>query len=278
MIVDLHCHSLFSDGLDSVELLLARALQQHVALLALTDHDTVEGVIPLQKLAQNKSIRIIPGIEWSTRWKKYDIHILGLNIDPHHRLVQDMVEQQTQKRMIRAQLIAEQLAHCGIKDAYAKVTQQVAHNRIARPHFAQLVVQEGLAPDIKTAFSRFLKKGQVAYVPTQWPNIDEVVAVIQAAGGDAVIAHPWKYGFTRTKLQELIVAFRSDGGVGLEVISGHLEDNIVKMLTHLCQRFGLWCSSGSDYHGPGLSRVGLGQQRPLPADCQPIWQRWMEAA
>lgn len=278
MNVDLHCHSLFSDGRDTVEHLLAHALKQQLALLALTDHDTVEGVVPLQQLAESEAIRIIPGIEWSTRWKKYDIHILGLNIDPHHPAVHQMIKQQTQTRVIRAQLIAEKLKHCGIKEAYEKVMQQVEHGRIARPHFAHLIVQEGLAPDIKTAFARFLKKGQVAYVPTPWPSIDDVVAVTQAAGGDAVIAHPWKYGLTRTKLQELIVAFKCSGGVGLEVISGHLEDNIVNMLVHLSQRFDLWCSSGSDYHGEGLSRVQLGQQRALPEACQPIWQRWMEAA
>lgn len=278
MKVDLHCHSLFSDGRETIDALLARALKQQLALFALTDHDTVEGIVPLQQLAQSEAIRIIPGVEWSTRWKKYDIHILGLNINPDHPSVRQLVEQQTETRLIRAQLIAEKLVHCGIKDAYEKVTQQVTHGRIARPHFAQLIVQEGLAPDIKTAFARFLKKGQVAYVPTPWASLEEVIAVTQAAGGDAVIAHPWKYGFTRTKLQELIVAFQRSGGVGIEIISGHLEDNIVNLLVHLSQRFDLWCSSGSDYHGAGLSRVALGQQRALPEGCQPIWQRWMEAA
>ncbi len=274
MRVDLHCHSLYSDGLDDIDALLQQALANGVDVLALTDHDTTEGVSLLQNKAKEHPIRIISGIEFSARWKKYDVHILGLGVDIDAEPLNALIAEQAQHRETRGQAISNQLASVGVLNAYEKACEFAGHKHVARPHFAAVLVQEGKVPDVQTAFKRYLKSGRLAYVPTLWPDISRVVEVITQSFGLAVIAHPLKYALTRTKLHEFIKTFKEAGGLGLEVVSGLMETSAINELGRLCQRFDLLASTGSDYHGLGLSRVRLGQQADLPKMCNPIWQAW----
>ena len=272
--IDLHCHSTFSDGLLSPDLLLERAKQNGVRHLALTDHDTVAGVLALQQLPSDPAIQIIPGIELSVQWKKYDVHILGLNINVNEPQLQAIISEQLERRVLRAQAIGQALERCGIADAYAKTCELAGHPKVGRAHYAQLLIKAGYARDMKAAFKTYLSKGKVAYVPVTWINLKSAVHVINAAGGHAVIAHPLKYKLTRTKLHELLQEFKDLGGTGIEVISGDSMAEDSAKLAQLCKKFLLLASTGSDYHGDGLSRVGLGRQKKLPDDCLPIWSAW----
>ncbi|RAP37893.1 phosphatase [Legionella quinlivanii] len=272
--IDLHCHSTFSDGLHSPEELLNKALQAKLEIMALTDHDTIEGSIRLIELAQHQAIRIIPGIEISTRWKKYDIHILGYQLDLQSEHLSALIKSQEANRHQRALEIAEKLTQLGIEDVLSKVTLIAGHRRIGRPHFAQLLIDEGRVVEKQAAFSRFLGHGKIAYVPTPWVSIEEAVQTIIQAGGQAVLAHPAKYKLTRTKLHELITVFKEAGGEGMEVVSGEGMANETQELAGLCLRYQLLASSGSDFHGEGMSRISLGRQARLPEYCKPIWQEW----
>lgn len=272
--IDLHCHTHFSDGELSPSALLNKAIASHVRVLALTDHDTTAGLLPLHEAARGSDITIINGIELSVRWKKYDIHILGLNINPEDQDMIALITRQNQARVARALNISECLANCGVEDAYQKACKIAGHERVARPHFAQVLIHEGMVRDMKAAFKRFLGRGKAAYVPTAWASVEDAVGAIVKAGGQAVIAHPLKYALTRSKLHELIEAFKEAGGVGVEVISGDITVTQSNELAGLCSRFGLLASTGSDYHGDTLSRVALGQQRALPVNCTPIWHQW----
>ena len=272
--IDLHCHSYFSDGELSPADLLTKALDAKLSVLALTDHDTVSGLAPLQLAARAHDIKIINGIELSVRWKKYDIHIIGLNIQPDAPHLSSLIAQQNESRIARAQQIASRLLEYGIQDAYVKACELAGHERVGRPHFAQLLINEGLVGDMKSAFKRFLGYRCVAYVPTAWLDIDTAVGGIIKSGGQAVIAHPLKYALTRSKLHELIIAFKMAGGVSIEVISGEMNQAQVNEASDLCRRFELLASTGSDYHGDSMSRTALGQQRSLPVNCTPIWNQW----
>ena len=274
MNIDLHCHSHFSDGILSPRALLDKALAAHVQLLALTDHDTVDGVRLLQEAAQGHDITILEGIEVSVRWKKYDIHVLGLGIEKDNPILQASLLQQTENRILRARHIAERLESAGITHAYQKACDKAGHERVGRVHFAQVLIDEGRARDIKKAFQHFLGQGRMAYVATSWLSLEEAITAITASGGLAVIAHPLKYRLTRSKLHELINAFKEVGGVGMEVVSGSTTIAEANELAGLCQRFELFASSGSDYHGDDLSHTKVGQQRPLPVNCRPIWSQW----
>lgn len=271
--IDLHCHSHFSDGALSPAELLNKAQHAKLRVLALTDHDTVAGLASLQDAARHQHITIINGIELSTRWKKHDIHILGLGISPENEELQCLILRQSQCRVARALQIGNCLSVLGVNNAYQKACDIAGHERVARPHFAQVLINEGVVPDMQTAFKRFLARGRGAYVPTNWISIAQAVAGIVAAGGQAVIAHPLKYDLTNTKLQALIIEFKEAGGEGIEVVSGDMTATQINTLAGLCLRFNLLASTGSDYHHD-QSRIGLGRQPQLPVNCTPIWHSW----
>ena len=271
--IDLHCHSHFSDGALSPESLLAKAVDAGIRILALTDHDTTAGLSLLHDAARDANIIIINGIELSTRWKKHDIHILGLNIRPDDGGLRALIEQQNESRITRAKTISDCLANVGVKDAYQKACELAGHERVGRPHFAQVLVNEGRVVDIQSAFKRYLGRGHSAYVPTNWLSIDAAVEGIISAGGQAVLAHPLKYKLTRSKQHALIGEFKQAGGVAIEVVSGEMTVSQISELAGLCLRFELLASTGSDFHHE-MSRVRLGRQQPLPLNCTPVWHEW----
>jgi len=271
--IDLHCHSYFSDGVLSPEELIQKAVHQQMRCLSLTDHDTVAGYDALNEAASTTALKVIPGIELSVRWKKYDIHILGYRINFTPAL-ESLIAKQNQSRIFRAEQIGAALELSGFENAYGKACDLAGHKRVGRPHFAKLIVNEGRARDMKDAFKHFLGRGRSAYIPTPWVSIQEAVAGIVESGGQAVIAHPLKYGLTRSKLHELINEFKEAGGVGIEVVSGEMTVTQIREIAATSMRFKLLASSGSDFHGDAQSRVNLGRQQQLPENCTPIWHDW----
>lgn len=271
--IDLHCHSTYSDGALTPLALIEKAKANQVRCLSLTDHDSVAGYPELLEAAQTYSIAIIPGIEFSTRWKKYEIHILGYQMQ-FTSSFNALIGRQIDNRIERAQRIAQALEQIGVNNAYAKACELAGHERAARPHFAKILVIEGKARDLQAAFRQYLVRGRCAYIETAWLSVAEAVAGIQAAGGKAVIAHPLKYGLTRSKLHELINEFKEAGGVGLEVVSGAMNVSEINEIASLCHKMGLLASSGSDFHSELFSSVSLGKQKKLPESCRPIWSEW----
>lgn len=271
---DLHCHSYFSDGILSPEELIEKALQAEVGLFALTDHDTMEGISLLRDAAIGRSIIVVSGIELSVRWKMHDIHVIGLNLDEHCPVLKGFLEKQNKSRIERGMKMAELLEGVGVERAFEKACKLAGHQRIGRPHLAQILINEGVVSDMTVAFKRYLGKGKLAYVPTSWLTIEEAVHAITYSGGQAAIAHPLKYKLTRTKLNALIKEFKMVGGVGIEVVSGEMTTSQIGEMYGLCERFGLLASTGSDYHNDRYSRIKLGQQLALPLNCKLIWEQW----
>lgn len=273
--IDLHSHSTCSDGQLYPEALAHLAMSRGLRLFALTDHDTVDGVLAAQAACAGSETRCIAGIELSVRWKKSDLHILGLDIDIQSPALLALIARQKECRVLRAQQIAAQLLRIGVADAYERACVMAQDGVVTRPHFARLLVEEGMANSMQQAFSRYLVRGRIAYVPTVWASLQEAVTVIKDAGGKAVIAHPLKYKLTATRLKELAREFKNFGGDGLELISGFIPYPAMIPLLHLCQQLDLQASSGSDYHGEEGSTISLGQQMSLPEGCVPVWQDWI---
>lgn len=271
--IDLHCHSIFSDGALSPEELIQRAQTHQLKCLSLTDHDTVAGYSRLNEAALNSGVTIINGIELSVRWRKYDIHILGYQVKHNDDLL-TLIEQQNNSRVLRAEQIGSALEILGIENAYSKACELAGHKRVGRPHFAKVIINEGRARDMKAAFKQFLIRGRKGYIPTPWASLQDAVTAINKAGGQAVIAHPLKYGLTRTKLHELINEFKDAGGCGIEVVSGTMTVTEINQVAGMCLRFDLLASSGSDFHSDSVSSTNLGRQQQLPEICTPIWHDW----
>lgn len=274
MIVDLHFHSCFSDGSLTPKELLSRAIDAQINFFALTDHDTIAGVSELHKANTSLKTRVINGVEISVCWRKYDVHVLAYNFDLQNEGLCDLFEIQKKNRISRAHEISDKLEKFGIKEAFFKAEKYSYNGNIGRPHFAKVMLDEGLIRNLSQAFETYLGNNKKAYVPSRWLNLIDVVKIIKNAGGDAVIAHPLKYKLTNTKLRELILDFKSAGGDGLEVVSSDLEYFHINRLADLCNEFTLFASSGSDFHGDNVSRVGIGLQKSLPKNCIPIWDKW----
>ncbi|MBT8149485.1 MAG: PHP domain-containing protein [Gammaproteobacteria bacterium] len=276
MLVDLHTHSNASDGVLAPEQLLARAEKNGVELLALTDHDTMHGVQALQQgLASGTlkvSLQLVPGAEITSLCGGRCVHIVGLWLDAGSSELQGLLAGQRQVREERAERIAHKLAGQGVEHAYQGALQHAGSAAVSRPHFARYLVEQGHCATEQQAFKRWLGKGKVADVACAWPQLERVVSVIQAAGGLAVLAHPLKYGLTRTRLTDLLAQFAAAGGEAVELVSGAQPQAATRDLLQLCQRQGLACSSGSDFHSPAQTWCDIGRQPALPEAATAVWE------
>ena len=273
-IYDLHCHSFYSDGILSPNDLVSRAKAHNVSYLALTDHDTTQGIAVAQKAAKDAGIDLIPGIEFSTQWYGRGIHIVGLNIDLDAESLINGVAKQENSREQRARAIAERLAAKGYDGAYEGAQKYSGSELLGRPHFAKYLVEIGSVKSVAQAFKRYLGAGKVGDVKQMWPDFDEVIGWIKGAGGVAVLAHPDKYDMTRTKLRLLTADFAEAGGEAIEVISGKQKAGLATDMQRIADMFGLQSTCGSDFHSPGQPWQELGAFEAMPKNARPVWEFW----
>ncbi|HYG31606.1 MAG TPA: 3',5'-nucleoside bisphosphate phosphatase [Methylophilaceae bacterium] len=276
-LIDLHSHSIVSDGLLTPAELVAHAASKGIRVLALTDHDDVAGLTEAEAAAAQHGITLVSGVEISVTWRRRTLHIVGLKIDPQSSSLVDGLAQIRAGRHIRAQGMAASLDKAGIsgslEGAYAYARQGI----ISRTHFAQYLVAQGHAPDTRSVFRKFLVKGKPGYFEYSWADLEEAVGWILESGGIPVLAHPGRYDLGRTNMLLLLEEFRALGGVAIEVVTGSHTTDQYREFARLAHQFSLKASLGSDYHGPGHSYLDMGRLPALPADCVPVWQDWPEA-
>lgn len=271
--IDLHCHSLYSDGTQTPQQLVQQALAAKVDVLALTDHDTTSGLADIHQAAMDTPLQIIDGVEISAVWQQHLVHIIGLNIDVAQAdLVAGLATQST-ARATRAMLIADKFDQLGVKNTWPDVLAMVDNqaNRVGRAHFAQILVQHGLVSSQQKAFDKYLGTGKPANVAMPWVPMHLAISWILAAGGVAVLAHPARYGLSQTKLRALLGEFKAAGGQAMEVSTANEKPTTIQNLAALAQRFELYASQGSDYHGSNMTWLQLGRFAPLPSECKPVW-------
>jgi predicted metal-dependent phosphoesterase TrpH len=271
--VDLHMHSLHSDGSLSVEELVARVAQRGVRLMALTDHDNTAGIAEAKQRAEQRGIDLIPGVEVSSEWNGIGIHIVGLGVDIHNPELQQGLERIMEFRDWRASEISRLLAGAGMPGAEEGARQLAGSRMVGRTHFARWLKDSGHCHDNAEAFQRWLGRGQVAYVPSDWIPMSEAVAWIRQSGGIAVVAHPGRYKLSGSRLRALCEEFRAAGGGAIEVSSGSQGAADREHLGRLAQQLDLAASLGSDFHGPEIGHAEIGQIFPLPEGVQPVWER-----
>jgi len=272
--IDLHCHSLYSDGTQTPQQLVQQALDADVKVLALTDHDSLLGLVEAHQAAYQTELTIIDGVEISAIWNQQLVHIIGLNVDVNQPDLVAGLAEQAQARAKRGQLIAQKLELLGIKETWPAVLALAGGNpnRVGRAHFAQYLVDIGHVPTQQRAFDKYLGTGKPATVAMPWTDMNTAIAWIVGAGGVAVLAHPARYGLSQTKLRALLANFKAAGGQAMEVSTANEKPNIIQNLAALAQRFELYASQGSDYHGVNMPWIKLGRFAELPLNCQPVWQ------
>ncbi len=277
-IVDLHCHSTYSDGVLTPDVLVARAAANGVGVLALTDHDEIGGVAQAADAARGLGVQLIAGVEISVTWAGHTIHIVGLNVDPTHPDLLAGLADTRAGRPRRGREMAEQLARAGIPDAWEGALRYVSNPAlISRSHFARYLVEIGVCANIPQVFERYLTEGKPGYVPMRWAGLDDALGWIHRAGGTAVVAHPGRYPLTPVQASAFFDQFRDQGGTAIEVVTGSHTPDQYGEYAKLARHYGFHASRGSDFHSPTESRMDLGGGPPLPDGLVPVWQAWAQA-
>jgi hypothetical protein len=272
MKVDLHNHSYYSDGVFSPSEVVRFADEAGCDLFALTDHDTTDGLDEARQTADKLSVDLVSGVEISAFWRNMTIHIIGLDIDINNDILQAGLVHNQQLRKERSEKIALGLWRAGIKDALEKTQALSKTDMLTRTHFAQMLIQEGQCKDMKSVFRRYLTGKKPGGVRVEWKNIDEVVGWIHAAGGKAVLAHPFRYRMTQTKIKNMLIDFKEVLGDGLEVVTATSTDEEITLSDQWAKKFKLLSSCGSDYHGWPNQRIQIGSLRDLPNLDNAIWR------
>ncbi len=275
MLIDFHTHTSASDGDLRPDQLLRKARDEGIGMLAITDHDTVAGYRAALAGQHAGDMRLIPGVELSCLWSGATIHILGYGFDCDHPVMRAAMATMAAARARRGEVIAERLARRGMPGALEGARARAGDSQLGRPHFADWMVAQGHVGDHNEAFDRYLGRGKTGDVKVCWPKLSEVVRWITASGGTAVIAHPLKYRFTRSRLCRLIADFMAAGGIAIEVQSGKQSRDELGHLRRLAVEFGLEVSVGSDFHREAPFRASLGVESSPFADLTGIWERWM---
>lgn len=256
-------------------MLLIRAQQMQVDVLAITDHDCVDAIAPaLSILATNKQkLTLISGTEISTKWHGFEIHILGLDVNHECELFTDRLSSQLVKRQTRAEKICEKLAKIGIDDILPHAQAMVTSGCISRAHIAQALVDRGISDSFQHAFTHYLGKNKKAYVVPEWISIEESIQWIHDAGGLAVIAHPFHYDMTTKWLRRLANEFKAWGGDAMEVQHPNLAKAKHDLMVDVAISANLMGSAGSDFHAPS-KWTELGRRLTMPPTIIPVWMHF----
>jgi len=271
LLTDLHCHSRCSDGELSVVELVSEAAKNHVDILSITDHDTLDAYEQLSSMTLPPSLHLVPGIELSTQWQKTGIHVLGLNVQRQSGAMREAVRVQGHARELRAVKIAEVLQKAGLENALEGARKWAGSAALSRPHFARYMVETGFCKNTEQAFKKHLGSGKPCDIKQPWATLECVVGWIRDGGGVAVLAHPQHYSFTRSKLLRFLDDFKTAGGQGIEVLSGRQGKDVTEKLRDIAIEKKMLASLGSDFHASSVPGCRLGMHASLPKECTPVW-------
>lgn len=265
-LIDLHLHSLCSDGSASPSEIVSLAKRNGAHAIALTDHDNIAGLLEARESASRAGLEFINGVEISADYQPGTMHILGYYFDPESNVLASTLQELRNAREDRNPQIAEKLRHLGLDVTMEEVAALAGSEVVGRPHFARLMLNKGYVPSIKEAFDRYLAKGAPAYVEKRRLSPRDSIELIHAAGGAAVLAHPYQLKLESWhELEDKVKELADYGLDGIEAIYSRHSVDERERYALLARRFGLLVTGGSDYHGtykPDLDVVsGLGDLR-----------------
>jgi hypothetical protein len=252
--VDLHLHTTESDGALRPPELVSAAAAAGIQVIAITDHDSVDGVSDAERAAAGLAMEIIPGIELSSSRNGEEIHLLGYFLDIHDLHLRAALGRLQEERREQARAMVERLRELGCPLDWARVSAVARGHSIGRPHIAKALLERGYVASVDEAFSRFLRRGGPAYVEGRKLPPQDAVSIIRGAGGVASLAHPIIVGADdyRLDLDRLIPELAEAGLGGLEAYYKGYTSEIRAILLEAAARYGLVPTGGSDFHGGGV--------------------------
>jgi predicted metal-dependent phosphoesterase TrpH len=252
--IDLHTHSLRSDGALEPAALVERAAERGVRIQALADHDTLAGVAEAMAVGERLGVRVIPATELNTESEWGDVHILGYFLDPADAALEDRLRWLREHRGRRVELMVEKLKALGYPIALERVMEIAQGGSLGRPHLAQALFEAGHVPTYDSAFDTLIAKDAPAYVSRIGLSPLEAVQLVVAHGGVPSLAHP----FTVVGIEELMPLIVAAGLVGIEAHYGSHRPATTAACLSLAQRYALVPTGGSDFHGRGEHGAPLG--------------------
>ena len=264
MTVDLHIHTTASDGRLSPTQVVQLAARRGLSVIAITDHDSTEGIAPALTAAQAfPNLRIIPGIELSTDMPQGEIHVLGYFIDYHNQRLQRRLEGIRSSRLIRAQRILTKLAKMGVHLQWERVLELAGGGSVGRPHIAQAMLEREYISSLQEAFVKYIGRHGPAYAQREKLTPLEAVELVVSTKGLPVLAHPADIQDLDALLQQLTKA----GLVGLEAYYDGYSSPVIDRLLGVANHYQLIPCGGSDYHGLEDDPTRELGHPPVPPDC-----------
>lgn len=257
--IDLHTHSTASDGALSPTALIDHAKKAGLRALALTDHDTVEGVAEARRRAGEVGIAFVPGVEIEIEFDPGEFHLLGLGIDEGRADIQEALAELAQARVDRNRRIVELFKSDGIDLDLDAIEAAAGSNRIGRPHIADELARRKIVRTKQEAFDRFLGKGRPFYLPKDCLALGRALNLIAAAGGIAVVAHPYSLFVSKTKLGGLMDEWKEMGIEGIEAYHPTAKLGQCRILDQMARERGFLVTAGSDFHNLKKPECGIGR-------------------
>ncbi len=279
MTIDLHVHSYFSDGTKSPEELVRLASKTGVSALALTDHDTMDGVAQAQAVSAECDVEVIPGVEISVVHEEQVLHILGYYVDPMQDDLARALSTLQIARDERNEKIIKKLQDLGIDASLEELQEISGLGQTGRPHIAKLLMNHGVVRSFPQAFDEYLAKDKKAYVGRFAYSAKEAIRFISVAGGLAVLAHPIQIDKTLCVLNSLLPVLRSYGLDGIETYYPSQKKKMQKRIRKFAEANDLFLTGGSDYHGdirPG-TRLAGGHNVYVPPELLTIMKQRLES-
>ena len=278
--IDLHTHSLFSDGSYTPEELISYAKKKNLYGLALTDHDTTDGLEAAIENGKKQGVYVIPGIELSSDYNGKDIHILGYFIDYKNQNLEEklrLFQELRRKRNIKmVSLLREGGYDISLENLYEIYGKESV---LTRMHLAKALFDKGYVKDIPTAFATILAKDSPYYVPREGISPEKAVSLIRESSGTAVLAHPTLYKLSDEKLRELLTALKKLGLSGIETYYSTYTEEQTEYIKAIAEEFDLFPTGGSDFHGSSKPHIDLGIGKgnlKIPATLLNAFWQWPE--
>jgi 3',5'-nucleoside bisphosphate phosphatase len=257
-VIDLHTHSTASDGSDPPATLMALAARQGVSAIALTDHDTVEGLAEARAAASVEGVRLIEGCELSCEVGAATMHLLVYFLADEPGPLQDRLDGLQAARADRNRRIVTVLQDHGLDVTLDEILAEAGGGSVGRPHVAGVLLRKGYVTSVQEAFDQWLAKGRPAYLERDRLLPAEAIALAHASGAVAVLAHPTSLGYDGAELEQFVAGLAADGLDGMECEYGRYTAPLRAGLRQMAGRLGLAVTGGSDYHGRYKPDIALG--------------------
>lgn len=258
--IDLHSHSNASDGSDSPARIPELAAAAGCTAVALTDHDTLEGIPEARDRAVELGVELVAGCELSCEVRTGTMHLLVYFVEPGEGPLQDRLAHLQEVREDRNKRMVDRLRQLGMDVTYDELLAEAGGRGVGRPHAAAVLVRKGIVSSVQEAFERYLAKGKPGYVEKERLSPREAVRLAVDSGAKPVLAHPFSLRRTVDALESVVEELRGFGLAGLECLYSRYSPDEREALSRLAQRNGLVATGGSDHHGsykPDLS-IGVG--------------------